>query len=168
MNDVRGVFSNASGMKSRHSTPQLQSIDKSWVWKLNWCPVPLNLHPDQVVAACLQIRSWSFYNACPSLCWAVMPLTRQWPRVYKLKCPETIRDNLIDVMPGLCEGEGARLGGFVWDIVYKSGPGRPGTRDNKYLNSTAPTNNKFIHCTFRICRSSTWRQARLEWTLKRL
>ena len=35
-----------------------------------------------------------------------MPLTRQWPRVYKLKCPETIRDNLIDVMPGLCEGEG--------------------------------------------------------------
>ena len=34
-------------------------------------------------------------------------------------------------------------------------------RDNKYLNSTAPippTNNKFIHCTFKNCRSSTWRQ----------
>ena len=47
MNDLRGVFSNASGMKSRHSTPQLQSMDKSSVWKLNWCPVSLNLHPQE-------------------------------------------------------------------------------------------------------------------------
>ena len=35
------------GMTSRHSTPQLQSMDKSSVWKLNWCPVSLNLHPQE-------------------------------------------------------------------------------------------------------------------------
>ena len=59
MNDVRGVFSNASGMKSMHSTPQLQSIDKSSVWKLNRCPVPLNLHQELLILYCLSILMMS-------------------------------------------------------------------------------------------------------------
>ena len=35
------------GTISRHSTPQLQSMDKSSVWNLNWCPVSLNLSPQE-------------------------------------------------------------------------------------------------------------------------
>ena len=35
------------GMISRHASPQLQSMDKRSVWKLNSCPVSLNLRPQE-------------------------------------------------------------------------------------------------------------------------
>ena len=60
-----------------------------------------------------------------------MPLTRPGPRVYKLKCPETIllmAERSVRAPP---------VTAALYEIQFTVRAG--GNGDNKYLNSTAPT-----------------------------